>query len=384
MGKQKEEEEKKDRTALLLQERKKIICNLVLILAASFAVLIGVLTMAWFASNPKVSGTNMSVTVRLPDSVKISLGQKNGDYLVGYDIAPVSESDWVEQIDVGSLYSFGRLIPASSKDGKYILFTPDSNGNGRGLEAGYKFYVATGKADNGNKTDGDLKLYHVYHNNSEAFATGEPQGDLDKLMATPHVLTSESDAWGAYRQSSAWYDTNDDGYYVDIPIWLKTNLTSEDDVLPLKVEGFVEKGKTGDALYKSVRVAIIKSDKEPAVSNQLIPLKADSSSGNSILDSYNYTVYRDQNDTITDANLVGRSVTTEPWDGSVEPTSSYQTYEAYNNTTALIELPVADGSEWGTTVKYYIRIWIDGEDEQCYDPTAGQDWIIHLMISMIQ
>lgn len=62
MGK-KEEEEKKDRAALLL-ERKKITFNLVLLLAASFVVLIGVLTMAWFVMNKDVSGTSTRVTVQ--------------------------------------------------------------------------------------------------------------------------------------------------------------------------------------------------------------------------------------------------------------------------------------------------------------------------------
>lgn len=59
MGK-KEEEEKKDR-AMLLLERKKIIFNLVLFLAASFAVLIGALTMAWFAMNKNVGADEMKV-----------------------------------------------------------------------------------------------------------------------------------------------------------------------------------------------------------------------------------------------------------------------------------------------------------------------------------
>ncbi len=63
MGKQKEEEEKKDRKAILLEERKKAIYNLVLLFAAAFVVLIGVLTMAWFVNNTKVNGSNMSVTV---------------------------------------------------------------------------------------------------------------------------------------------------------------------------------------------------------------------------------------------------------------------------------------------------------------------------------
>ena len=61
MGRQKEDGEKKDRTALLLQERKKIIYNLVMVMTASFVVLIGMLTMAWFALNKDTSSGGMGV-----------------------------------------------------------------------------------------------------------------------------------------------------------------------------------------------------------------------------------------------------------------------------------------------------------------------------------
>ena len=64
MSKQKEEAEKRDRAAILLEERKKAIYNLVLLGTAAFVVLIGILTMAWFANNTKVNGTNMSVRVQ--------------------------------------------------------------------------------------------------------------------------------------------------------------------------------------------------------------------------------------------------------------------------------------------------------------------------------
>ena len=59
----KSDEERKDRATLLL-ERKKIIFNLVLLTAASFVVLLAVFTGAWFANNNKVTGENMSVSVK--------------------------------------------------------------------------------------------------------------------------------------------------------------------------------------------------------------------------------------------------------------------------------------------------------------------------------
>ena len=63
MAARKDEEKKYDREALLL-EKKKITYNLVLLLAASFTVLVGAVTMAWFVSNSKVNGEKMSVMMQ--------------------------------------------------------------------------------------------------------------------------------------------------------------------------------------------------------------------------------------------------------------------------------------------------------------------------------
>lgn len=73
------------KAALLLQERKKIIYNLILLGSAAFVVLIGVLTMAWFANNTKVSGTNMSITVKGPNYEISSLANSSdGLYYSNY------------------------------------------------------------------------------------------------------------------------------------------------------------------------------------------------------------------------------------------------------------------------------------------------------------
>ena len=61
MGKGNENNERKDKAALLL-EKKKITRNFVLLLAASFVVLIAVLTMAWFARTTDVKSTSASIS----------------------------------------------------------------------------------------------------------------------------------------------------------------------------------------------------------------------------------------------------------------------------------------------------------------------------------
>ena len=102
MGKNEKDEEKKSREALLL-ERKKVIYNLVLLLAASFVVLIGVLTMAWFASNNTVNGTTMSVTVQGADFEIRTSGSEGiyDSYILDVDsdyIRAVSTSETAQKI----------------------------------------------------------------------------------------------------------------------------------------------------------------------------------------------------------------------------------------------------------------------------------------------
>ena len=102
MGKSEKDEEKNSREALLL-ERKKITYNLVLLLAASFVVLIGALTMAWFASNNQVNGTNMSVTVQNGGFELQVKGTNiaNSSTFSGFSIFSSEFIDGIQQVDDG-------------------------------------------------------------------------------------------------------------------------------------------------------------------------------------------------------------------------------------------------------------------------------------------
>lgn len=83
------------KAALLLQERKKIIYNLILLGSAAFVVLIGVLTMAWFANNSKVNGTNMSVTVKGPSFMLEFPGTDQGKWVNKYNSLNETNQIWL-------------------------------------------------------------------------------------------------------------------------------------------------------------------------------------------------------------------------------------------------------------------------------------------------
>ena len=390
----------------LIRERKKIITNLVLLMSAAFVVLLALGTMAWFRMNKNLESSGLSVSMSVPEMIQISLGKTNGSvqnpiFLNDAESLLVSENgvvleprtdaqgneeiyDWIQWIDISNYYAFGRLFPASSDSGEHILFTPDGADTGRNLKTNARFYQADGYKD------ADLMLA----------AKSITSDDQNSLMATAYPFQtadekSSEDFGGKYVKSRAWYDTNDDGYFVDIPIWLRTNYKNPEGVA-LAVEGYITQ-KDGqildddeEALYKAVRIAILKEDELGALipaaegamagadpTGNLIPLmNADAfgTNGASIMDSENYTIAR-KGDMDNPTAYYGLHQTNA---NGIVQTENYQQYHAYDGTVSVITLGSAGDKEWSEKKKYWLRIWLDGDDKDCWNATEGQDWKIHL------
>ena len=390
----------------LIRERKKIITNLVLLMSAAFVVLLALGTMAWFRMNKNLESSGLSVSMSVPEMIQISLGKTNGSvqnpiFLNDAESLLVSENgvvleprtdaqgneeiyDWIQWIDISNYYAFGRLFPASSDSGEHILFTPDGADTGRNLKTNARFYQADGYKD------ADLMLA----------AKSITSDDQNSLMATAYPFQtadekSSEDFGGKYVKSRAWYDTNDDGYFVDIPIWLRTNYKNPEGVA-LAVEGYITQ-KDGqildddeEALYKAVRIAILKEDELGALipaaegamagadpTGNLIPLmNADAfgTNGASIMDSENYTIAR-KGDMDNPTAYYGLHQTNA---NGIVQTENYQQYHAYDGTVSVITLGSAGDKEWSEKKKYWLRIWLDGGDKDCWNATEGQDWKIHL------
>lgn len=177
-------------------------------------------------------------------------------------VKPENSWDWSNTADVSAYYDIGRLIPASSYDGTDIYFTPDASGVGKTVKGTANYIKATDKlatVPDGNTTaaDGTNKTYR----------------------ATLHALTDArtTDKWaeggtGGYAQASDYNKTFDDGYYVDIPVWIRT---SSNNAVNLSVDGYVLPGSLNSAtgasnketdleLYRAVRVAILDGEKVTA------------------------------------------------------------------------------------------------------------------------
>ena len=58
--------------------------------------------------------------------------------------------------------------------------------------------------------------------------------------------------------------------------------------------------------------------------------------------------------------------------------TSYGAIVPNDGDDAVCQLAAGTGEEYGTMSKLYIRVWLEGEDGDCWNENAGQDWSISL------
>ena len=351
---------------------------------------------AWFTMSREVEVKNIQMTATTPEDIQLSFGEigspseanslaANGGYLTG--AAPAVDTDWANIGDISHYYRFGKLIPASSTDGEDVYFTADSAGVGRTMKTGAKFYqAAAGKTAYGTGTAAAV------NNNDDA-------------SAVAHIITDANDKWGTddttsantYRQSTAWNVTNDDGYYIDIPIWLRT---SSSNTQTIYVYGYVcdkteENNSDSDDLYQSVRVAILSTsttnnvesyaadqgcltladggdvigDQSDTTRAGMYPTHSDDAN---ILDSYNYNLRQSLASTTTPIYAVSGTGTSNA--------GEWGTITQNNGASGkdVATLAAGSGSTFGEPTKLIIRVWLEGEDGNCWNENANQDWNISL------
>jgi len=323
-------------------------------------------TYAWFTMSREVELKNIQMTATVPEDVQISLGaitdssdtvklaNDKGVLTMVSNAAttPATDYDWSNIANVGAYYQFGRLIPASSTDGADIFFTPDAKGDGKTVKEGAKYY----QADGANAA--------TYKATSHAYTSDEKGSSV--VGAT----------WATYNPNTGWNTTNDDGYYIDIPIWLRTSSKAN---VALQVTGFVVAGDTatakepvstitdGDVLKNAVRVAIL--DTSDATVSKLIDLKDAATGGSSILNWYGTNGVADTGETNAQAVKSVTSGAAKYGDGDIGTAAS----DTLNVTAAT-----AAQNGYGDACPYIVRVWLEGEDPDCWNGTAGQDWQIAL------
>lgn len=374
-------------------------------------------TYAWFTMSREVEVSNISMSATVPEDIQISLGQigtandtastseteaslANGKgVLVATNnvvSAPTNNWDWANIADISEYYQFGKLIPASSTDGTNIYFTPDADGAGKTIKSDAAFYPAalSGTAQSESGVGGST-------------STG-------KFNATAHVVTSKSDGYvtdtwkdgGAdkYQTSENWNATKDDGYYVDIPVWLRTSSVNGASV---SVMAYVKPRDTsttnnsaGEALYRALRVSILEettANNTTSWTNKtnLIPIadgceKTAVSATVGALRSDPFKLSVTANESTTNYNILdwytrkkGEQAVASITNGTT--TGVYGEASTYTPNAQVVALAAPTHStnnvkstSYGEATKIIVRVWLEGEDPDCWNETAGQDWSINL------
>ncbi|GEM_PF-2292967 len=394
--------------------RKKLVPAFAMLMASAVAMTSA--TYAWFTMSREVEVKNIQMTASVPEDLQISLGQLtnintsgsgnpsaadisvNANGYVGLSgnqgilagsaddggaTAPANDGTavdnlfWANTADISEYYRLGKIIPASSIDGKGIFFTPDASGQGKTLKDGAKFYQVADLAAS------DFSTIYKWDSDDSVYSTS---GDGDEARTKLHAITkvnASEDTWNpanpegagnGYDSADAWNTTNDDGYYVDIPVWFR-NSAKEDATLAVDAYVTTNAGRTQDAnaasddeLYLAARAAII-YDKKTGESTApdstgLLRIRKDSFTSTDSIINYMYST-----------NNSGDAVKSV---AGYKPT--YGDAVEYGG-TAFLTVPGRDEAttaKYGTAVKAVVRVWLEGEDPNCWNPNAGQDFNISL------
>ena len=331
----------------------------------------------------EVEVTGIKMTATVPEDLQIAVGvitdgktlNANDSYLTGSgaSVAPTLDIQWSNTVNISQYYSIGRLIPASSDTGTNIFFTPDANGVGKTEKVNARYIQAAANlsAQNDSGTAG-------------VAARGTYQ-------ATLHAKKDSSDTWGApsgadYVAATGWNNTQDDGYYVDVPVWIRT---SSDTDVTLSVDAYVTPAagiKANDEasieLYRATRVAIIPGELTGGSGTAGVINLIDGS-GTGWNGSRTVVNYYGASGThgIADGAVYAAGTANGQNNGETATNASnwsdiYHAATVYNGFNSVVTIPGSNTGTYGEGKLVWIRVWLEGEDPQCWNQNAGQDWAI--------
>ena len=384
------------------------------------AVMLATSTYAWFTMSREVEVQNIQMTATVPEDLQISLGTlgsatgtaatkesegftlaKGTGVLVansgtsandGNVKAPTNDWDWSNTADITDYYQIGKLMPASSTNGKSIFLTPDADGVGKTVKEDAAYYTAVS----------DLT--------PSAESTLKEGASKTHVAATLHAITSTTksdDKWSTagnasdnYNTATAWNVTNDDGYYVDIPIWLRTSSTQNTNI---SVQAYVipktatqQLNTDNEALYKAVRVALItpttgaettENDAKVAAitTSNLLPVNnawnaSSDGTNDGTIKQNPYTLPTGDTKGIIDfyTRNTGEEAVASISSGTSAAYGTASIYSVNSTVATLQKSPGTTGNAYGPAKKLIVRVWLEGEDKDCWNDTAGQDWSINL------
>lgn len=346
------------------------------------AMMLSSATYAWFTMSKEVSLTGIQMTASTPEDIQISLGLGTNSastqlYSAGTTAAAFTSNasnvgdpseeqgstDWTNTIAVGDYYAFGYLTPATSINGLNIYYTSESTGVGQTLRedvAGSGGYGVTGVS-------------------TFAAATAAEAGIADP--SADGALAAADDKTGGK-------------YYIDIPVWFRTSVVGSGTVDLAVVATFSDPNTdNGDpSIVQAARVALLSTGQTStsagvicdsgtqyyhsgATANSVVtPTLADTSVYASNAWATNVATINAA--TNNDANTWGIV------DFVKQATSTSITSDglaaATDDTVVSVPMATTAGGKYGDMVEYTLRIWLEGEDVNCWNETAAQDFQIDL------
>ncbi|MDD6826581.1 MAG: hypothetical protein PUE12_10845 [Oscillospiraceae bacterium] len=323
---------------------------------ATSAAMLSTSTYAWFTMSKEVEVTGINMTATVPDNIQISLGygQKTGALTAigsndGMKLVKAPENndmseDWSNNVAFYDYYKVPKLTPASSNTGSAIYTTNDANGVGKTVNE-------TGLSIAG--TEGALELLAA-----------------DKTaVVEPASSTERAD-------------------YVDFPVWLRsssisdTNISIRATVTDGTNSNAVNVAGNGDTLYKAARVSVLTGPNTNTSAGVIIPY-----------DGSDQGSYYVSNKALTAEGVLGTRETSNTYDVVDEVTQN--TAAATGNGEVIFVVPGSNSSlsagnnfsngaatgssnNYGEAVCVIVRVWLEGEDVNCWNATAGQDFQIAL------
>lgn len=355
------------------------------------AIMLTTSTYAWFTLNKEVEIRGLQMAAVAGDSLEITLGAldatvggtKNNTTINNTDgkITTCGTFDnlgWCRAEAINSYYSvIGKLKPVSSATGNE-MFKVDEEG-----------VYAGGQAVEENTP---VTLLNNTDTNNRNFM---PVITLDN---TYHVddLTNGDD------------NENSKGYYVDIPIWIRSNNSDKTEANRevkawVKITDPTKEGQdvtpNGSDLINAVRVAIIPvaSTTNLKTSSEVDNLNYTQSAHYTVVSGGTTTVFALNQDTYASKGVLsgvgndskyGTATKTTPKIAQAadtfttattdeDATSFKATYDTNTDVpgTTIFTMPQAKNDDYAA-VLVVARIWIEGESIYCNDATANQDWSI--------
>lgn len=303
------------------------------------AVMLSTATYAWFTMSREVEVTGIKLTATTPQTIEVSLGKATAGATITSKTEATEPGDdeklWSNKAATSSVYaSFGKLIPASSTDGTNLYYTTKAKENGKSVDI-------TG---------------------ANAFTQATENNNAGWTFQTAGA-SSET-------ESNLTADTKGEGYYLDIPVWFRT--TNVEDV-KLGVDVTVtdpnaDDDNTKGDLYKATRVAILNEDRSAANGGVFLGAETD-------VDTGYYKKKAVRANTGTSENDYYGTVTVAK---EVTANTAGQVTNSDSTEVANVTGVGTGKTGYSTPAKYYIRVWLEGEDVNCWNVNARQSFNVDL------